>query len=595
MGREMKNKLRLTRHVNFSTKIILINILSIILIFSIAGSLLYSNLYQYMYSTEQTIGNEALVKLNDFCRTKNNSVFGQYTMIHSLNSIGDIFTNISNRKVNPYDNDNIQIINNFLGSYLAADPDIAEYILVTDGGIVFSSGSSSGRWVSPSFDFANYPMIEKLRQSEENILVDYDATTPYANIRNLPVVSYAGKIYNTQMLPQKQIVGYFIINIPSDAYSESLASLHSEIRGDLIFCNSDHTILFSTNKELQGTKYRGQNHAGLTEYSKMVDVSGSTTIMLFDDTSFFSAIADIKYYLMSVFTIGVALVMFATYVLHRAFKRKLNMLAKSMKSVRTGDLSKRLPTDETDEIGKLSVNFNDMCDQLQRFIELNYEAETQKRLAEINALQAQINPHFLYNTIDCIRDNALHNSDPDVANMLVTLANLFRYSANFNENIVFLEDEIDYVKSYLELQKMRFRGKFDYTVDIPARLLYNGIPKLVLQPLIENAILHGLRDSQNGHIDIRAHEQDSNLVIEISDNGCGMTKEAVKSINQFLQSPQYSVESIYGIGVKNVHDRIRLLFNGDSGIHISSKLHEGTVVRIVLPSLRKEEMIKCIK
>ena len=155
-----------------------------------------------------------------------------------------------------------------------------------------------------------------------------------------------------------------------------------------------------------------------------------------------------------------------------------------MQEIKDGDISVRLPVESSDEIGMLSSSFNDMCERLDDYIKRNYDAEIRRRTAELNALQAQINPHFLFNTIESIRMKAVEEGNMEIAQMLSLLGNMFRWSMRFDEKIVYIEDEVDYISSYLQLQRFRFSDKIDIDISVPDSLLDYGIPKLVLQPCL---------------------------------------------------------------------------------------------------------------
>jgi sensor histidine kinase YesM len=211
------------------------------------------------------------------------------------------------------------------------------------------------------------------------------------------------------------------------------------------------------------------------------------------------------------------------------------------------------------------------------------------REAELNSLQAQINPHFLFNTIESIRMKALDDGDPDVARMLSKLGGIFRWSTRFNEKIVFLEDEIEYVSSYLELQSIRFNNSIDIDIRIDDKHLDNGIPKLILQPIIENAIMHGLFSGvKDAAIVVEAAERQGQLVLTVEDNGRGMKEPDLHALRERIKSGE--PDEKHSIGLKNVHDRIRLLFGEPFGIEINSTYRCGMAVEIHIPYMKKETM-----
>lgn len=586
------------RHLSFSTKILTINLLIIVCIFAVTGFLIYHNLYDHLFENEKLLAVETFSKVSDFVTQKQDMVFSQYTAIHKHDNIADYFQEMQRGHLSPFDVDTIQFIDNYFSSIFTAEADISDFILIGPDGTVYSKSRSATRYVSPSYDFDSYFLLEELKESDRNFIVDYDDQLSYLSSAGIPAISYAGKIFDIDAFPRKQVVGYFIINFPVSCVQETFQEYFNGTNSELFYINNNNRILFSTSESKMGEIYQFPDDPAIFTQNKYIDISGSQVVMQLDSRIPLQSISGIRDYFFIMLAIAIVAVSVFTFNLHRAMQQKLDSLARSMRHVQNGDLSQRLPVTGTDEISQLSEQFNEMCNRLQRFISLNYIAETQKRMAQINALQAQINPHFLYNTIDGIRDKVLSSNgsnQEDIAEMLVMLARLFRYSADISENIVYLEDEIAYVESYLEMQHIRFGDAFHYDIQVDDGLYYMGIPKLILQPLIENAIVHGLCGREGGFVQIRVTAGNSNLILAIEDNGCGMPPEQVQQLNQYMQSEALDTDMRFGIGIKNVHDRIHLLFSGTSGIAVTSSQNVGTRIIISLPAMTKEKMQECIK
>ena len=219
---------------------------------------------------------------------------------------------------------------------------------------------------------------------------------------------------------------------------------------------------------------------------------------------------------------------------------------------------------------------------------------------ELIALQSQINPHFLYNTLECIRGQALLDDNYGIANMTEVLSSFFRYSISRKGNLVTLRDELDNTSNYMQIQRYRFNNRFslEIRIDEEDKVAYDYlIPRLILQPVVENAIFHGLRDKlEDGKIIIEIIVTDSNLMIIVSDNGEGIESEQLKELNNRIHSQDLQMEtkdstqSHTGIALPNVNKRIRLLFGDQYGINVYSVLGHGTDVEIIVPAdyMRKE-------
>lgn len=256
----------------------------------------------------------------------------------------------------------------------------------------------------------------------------------------------------------------------------------------------------------------------------------------------------------------------------------IKMLENTMHQVEVGNLDVRSAIEINNEIGHLSKTFNVMVSRIKGLMEKTVRDEEEKRRSEIRALQAQINPHFLYNTLDTIIWMSASGKNDEVVEVTSALARLFRTSISKGENLVTLLNEVENIKSYLTIQKMRYEDKHSWRVDVPAELLGLMTPKLILQPIVENAVYHGIKMSQaGGEIAISARTEGERLIITIADSGVGMTPEQLEQL--FVPRP----DTDRGIGVINVNNRIKLCFGGEYGLHYFSTPGEGTRVEIWLP------------
>ena len=259
--------------------------------------------------------------------------------------------------------------------------------------------------------------------------------------------------------------------------------------------------------------------------------------------------------------------------------KPLKKLEKYMVQVNPDNMDQRMEILTDDEIGHLSMKFNQMMDRIRNLKEQVIEEQEDKRKYELQALQAQINPHFLYNTLDSIIWMAETN-DSNIVAMTEALAKLFRISLNKGNEEISLERELEHVKNYLIIQSMRYADKFTYEISAEPGVERCRTIKLILQPIVENCIYHGIKKKRGtGKITIRAYRR--NLIIEVSDDGCGMPEEICRKI----LSDEIESENISGsgIGVKNVNERIQLRFGKKYGLSYSSEEGVGTTVTYVLP------------
>ena len=261
--------------------------------------------------------------------------------------------------------------------------------------------------------------------------------------------------------------------------------------------------------------------------------------------------------------------------------KPLKKLEKYMVQVNPDNMDQRMEILTDDEIGHLSMKFNQMMDRIRNLKEQVIEEQEDKRKYELQALQARINPHFLYNTLDSIIWMAETN-DSNIVAMTEALAKLFRISLNKGNEEISLERELEHVKNYLIIQSMRYADKFTYEISAEPGVERCRTIKLILQPIVENCIYHGIKKKRGtGKITIRAYRREQNLIIEVSDDGCGMPEEICRKI----LSDEIESENISGsgIGVKNVNERIQLRFGKKYGLSYSSEEGIGTTVTYVLP------------
>jgi two-component system sensor histidine kinase YesM len=258
--------------------------------------------------------------------------------------------------------------------------------------------------------------------------------------------------------------------------------------------------------------------------------------------------------------------------------RPILNLEHNMQKVEAGDLSVTIGAQGFTEIRAVSVAFNHMLARIRALMDQVVEEQEKKRLYELNALQAQINPHFLYNTLDSIIWMEERGRSREAITMVSALARLFRISISKGKNVISVREELEHVRNYLIIQKMRFKEKFIYEIEMEDAVKDARTIKLIIQPLVENAISHGFDQTSDDElrIRIRAYVQDDALMFSVSDDGVGMPAEQVERL--LIMPPGKS-----GIGIRNVHERIQLTCGNEYGLRIESVEEEGTTVYVRLP------------
>ena len=283
----------------------------------------------------------------------------------------------------------------------------------------------------------------------------------------------------------------------------------------------------------------------------------------------------------------IVMILIVTYFAINQYSSKLKNMMKNIEKLKQGKLDTRFNIkQEVDELDMIAISIDEMSESLQYNINKNYVAEVKQKQAEINALQSQIKPHFLYNTLEVIRMSALSSKNKEVAQMIYNLASMFRYSTYNNGSLVSIRDEIKHSKMYLSLCATRYKGMLDYSIHVDDKYLDYLVPKFTIQPILENAINHGLRKGfYDNYIKVTIKEIDEEIEISIKDNGNGMSEEAISKIKDELEK---NIQKPNSIGLMNINNRLKLNFGEQYGIYINSRMNEGTTVSIKIPVLGDE-------
>ncbi len=264
----------------------------------------------------------------------------------------------------------------------------------------------------------------------------------------------------------------------------------------------------------------------------------------------------------------------------RSITQPISDLCGRVQAIGEGDLTVKTPIKAQEyEIQTLNDGFENMVERLNQLIEQNRQEQMSLRSAELALLQAQINPHFLYNTLDAIVWLIEMEKNGQAVEMVTSLSAFFRFSLSRGRDIITLREEEQHVRSYLEIQQVRYQDILEYQIDIDPALWGYEIPKLTLQPLVENALYHGIKLKRGqGRIQVRGREAGEDILLTVEDDGAGMTEERLAQLKEGLEKRQ-----TVGFGVVTVHERLQLLFGPGYGLRVESRPGEGTRVEVRLP------------
>lgn len=541
---------------------------------------------------EIALGENRIENLADFMQGEYNRIYSLGNYIHS-GGISEIFTKIDKAEAEAYDYKNLSDIQVFFSGISYADSNISDVILVSTRGNIYSYTKQPLPEINPSFDFFKETKIQEFLESDAGIKILYDDPSHYSIKGREAVISFIGKIYDAALFPKKKIVGIYLMNIPLSEIELSQKIKEEPSQGQIYLLNEDNQIIFATDKESCGKQLPWKEEdLGKDTYisSKKIGTSGLKIEYILSEKILFSQINYIRNQILIVLILAIVVTLVLGYIIYCVFQKKMSMLLESMKKVQHGNFETRLQVDSEDEIGKISSSFNEMCEKLNIYVEQVYKSEIQRKNAEINALQTQIDPHFLYNTLESIKAKALTNNDEDAAEMIAILGNLFRWSSRTGKKIASLDEELEYVRNYLVLQSYRYNRQLEISMDIQDEYLDYAVPKLILQPIIENVIKHALDNVERKKlVGILARKKENTLELTIYDNGKGISKEKLQEISEQLLKTEIQDE-FESIGIQNVNQRLKLMFGSEYGLQIKSIEGYGTAVKIKIPILTKSEM-----
>lgn len=311
-----------------------------------------------------------------------------------------------------------------------------------------------------------------------------------------------------------------------------------------------------------------------------------TSTVVINKNQLFKSTLDFKRTVAVLMLLLIGIIILLSAYFTRRLVQPLKVLRDAANEFASGNYSIRIPVTSSDEIGDLCASFNFMAKQTEYLLDRVYQHQLATKQAQLEALQNQISPHFLHNTLEIIRMKALINNDKEVALMVQTLAKLFRITLDRTSNIVKIRDELEHVETYLTIQNTRFNNRYKFTSLVPEKFLECSIIKLTLQPLVENAVKHGFsRTFGDEEIQIRALEDGSDLIIQVIDNGVGIEPENLKRIHKNLNHLDMPDRAIghNSIGIVNISDRIRLEYGEKYTLQLYENIPRGTIVEFCIP------------
>lgn len=395
-----------------------------------------------------------------------------------------------------------------------------------------------------------------------------------------------------------EVLGVILLDIRHDIIQSSINGVTIGEKGFVFVMDQEDNIVYtpvngivyrvnpkwvkameSMSVQIQGGSY--QIRSELSPYT------GWRTVGVFSMDEVMSSVNTIVYILFTCVIISLVLVVIVSFKFSRTLTNPIFKLKRLMKQAESGDLTVRFNFQHNDEIGELGQSFNHMIARIDQLIQMVYVEQENKRTAEMKSLQEQIKPHFLYNTLDTISWMARDYDAEDIVRLVDALTNMFRIGLSHGKDIITVKEEITHVSNYLYIQKIRYKDKLNYVIHVDESLYAVEVPKLILQPLVENAIYHGVKAKRGGGtITITGVPEGENLVFTVQDDGAGMLQEKVEELNRRM-SERSVLDEKKSFGLFYIRERIQLCYGKGYGVHVESTLGEGTRVTITLPLYQK--------
>ena len=387
-----------------------------------------------------------------------------------------------------------------------------------------------------------------------------------------------------------------IINFKPTLFSDVVENSNKYSDSKYYVFSRDGKVIYSTNisdiAKVTQTKWLSEivkNKSGkiITEVGEKKSIlcfdtmesTGWISVSVIPISSILDGLTSIRYFII---LLGIALIVISSICanfISKSITRPIDKLLVAIKKMGQGNFHTKVEVKRNDEIGNLIKKFNEMDSKILNLIEENYIRRIREKEATIMALNIQLNPHFLYNTLNIINWIAIEKGEKEISKMIVNLSSMLQYTAHNNEEISDFKIDLEWLKKYIFIMQNRFEDKFQANYDIDKEMDLYKVPKLFLQPFVENAIIHGFENMDTGGIlKIKGKVKKSNAYFIIEDNGKGMSQEKIQEI---------MARSTKRIGISNVNSRIQLMYGEEYGVHIKSKVNAGTKIIIRLPLKEK--------
>jgi len=475
-------------------------------------------------------------------------------------------------------------IDSQLRSLISSDSDIAAIQVISNSGIIY---------------YVNPASISLTGNDEEKIILEKgQGSTFWFNTNPVTQTLMVGRVINS--LDSQEKIGYVFVYLRESSIINTFKETELFNAGELLVVDQQGYIVSAKDKNLLGKQnefstsgaidgilsenFTTANIAGKNYYVTYRNIQGTPWRMIsfIPSLEYEKEIIWLGNWIFLIILCCCLLSVVLSIIISKGISRPVRDLSKKMDEVGKGNFDVYIDYESKDEIGILSRHFNGMVSQVRQLIKKVYQEELLKQKAELKSLRMQINPHFLYNSLESINWLARMRGVPEIGKMVKALGDLMRASIS-GEDFITVRDEMKNVENYLTIQKFRYGDKIEAEMNISPEIINVKIPKLILQPIVENAIVHGIENKiGNGKISIEGFIENHMMVLQVKDDGVGMDEETCARILSDGFKSSFSERHTH-IGLKNVDKRIKMYYGENFGLRIQSRKDCGTCVSIYLP------------
>lgn len=584
---------------NFNNKSIFFRLSAVILIVFLAMSII--TIYNFIlftsekkisvYKTVNQANHQALNKIDDYIKDLSNIT--KFPLTYKQNDKTYI------KYLNDFNKTNTMTLD-----FQKLNEQMFEQILAYKNNVescfIFNlSGFGDYKNRTPIYQVANplyQPWFQKsIERFGKPVIVDtYEL--PYVSNNKGPVYVF-GIARGIVRFESSKVIGILLVNTKID-YFDNLCKEMNITKGQRTIILHDNYVIYDSvrsnitstaRKELSGIKWISDRKQTLVidgvKYlatSTLSDYSDWRMISLIPYNEIFQDLIHMQIITIAISLVVITISLLLVFHVSSHIVRPMNKLVTLMKLAENGEFDEKISITSNDEIGVLAKSFNSMTSKINTLIQEVYVEQIKKNELELQMLQTQINPHFIYNTLESISMMATINDDDITSEMASNLGSILRYGINKNKSETTVNEELEQLNKYISLQNVRFGSVYTFSIKVDPKLYVITIIKLILQPIVENAIYHGMSDVRSGGlIVVSGFCQDKNtLIFEISDNGKGMSQEQTKILNDYINDKNNLFKSI---GLRNVNKRIKLRYGEEYGLFIESSPESGTTVIVKLP------------